>query len=68
MSSLDDKGSEKKATAVEHDLYGGEDAGDAIYNAKAHILNAAIQEVGMGWYQVRFSCFSSCSTSYCLNE
>lgn len=27
---------------------------DPVYQAKARILNAAIQEIGMGKYQVRF--------------
>ena len=26
-------------------------ATDPVYEAKAHLLNAAIQEIGMGWYQ-----------------
>jgi hypothetical protein len=30
-----------------------DDAVDPIYKAKAHILNNALQEIGMGKYQVR---------------
>lgn len=37
-----------------HDIYdGAEDAVDPVYQAKARILNAAFQEIGMGKYQVR---------------
>lgn len=36
-----------------HDIYEGEDlAVDTVYYAKARILNAAFQEIGMGKYQV----------------
>ena len=36
------------------DVYFGEESGvDPVYYAKARILNGAIQEIGMGKYQVR---------------
>ncbi|EKG17366.1 General substrate transporter [Macrophomina phaseolina MS6] len=47
--------------ADEHDDAPGDDIGveapipkgelDSVYEAKARVLNAAIQEIGMGWYQ-----------------
>ena len=38
----------------EDDIFSGEDAAvDPVYHAKARILNAAFQEIGMGKYQVR---------------
>lgn len=38
------------------DVYDGEESGvDPVYYAKARILNDAIQEIGMGKYQVRSS-------------
>lgn len=38
------------------DIFDGEDANvvDPVYQAKARVLNAAFQEMGMGRYQVRF--------------
>ena len=33
-------------------LYFNETVGDPIYQAKAHVLNQAIQEIGMEKYQV----------------
>ena len=37
-----------------HDVFDGEeDAVDPVYHAKAKVLNAAFQEIGMGKYQVR---------------
>ncbi|VDB96955.1 unnamed protein product [Peniophora sp. CBMAI 1063] len=33
------------------DLYGDEGTVDPVYQAKAHVLNQAIQEIGMGKYQ-----------------
>ena len=35
------------------DLYEDEGSVDPVYQAKAHVLNQAIQEIGMGKYQVR---------------
>ena len=40
-------------TKVQEDLY-EEGSIDPIYQAKAHVLNRAIQEIGMGRYQVCF--------------
>ena len=41
--------------AESRDVYDGEESGvDPIYHAKARILNQAIQEIGMGKYQVRY--------------
>ena len=37
------------------DLYEDEGSVDPVYQAKAHVLNQAIQEIGMGKYQVRLS-------------
>lgn len=34
------------------DLYEGDDEKDRVYQAKIRILNHAIQEIGMGKYQV----------------
>lgn len=39
---------------AEEDLF-EEGAVDAVYQAKARVLNAAVREVGMGKYQVRCS-------------
>ena len=37
-----------------HDVFDGENlAVDPVFHAKANVLNAAIQEIGMGKYQVR---------------
>ena len=37
-----------------HDVFEEGDSGiDPVYQAKAHLLNEAIQEIGMGKYQVR---------------
>lgn len=41
------------STELQKDLY-DDDTVDPIYRAKAHILNEAIQEIGMGKYQVCF--------------
>lgn len=39
------------------DVYDEEESGvDPVYQAKARILNDAFQEIGMGKYQVGFSC------------
>ena len=39
--------------AESKDVYDGEDSGvDPVYYAKARLLNQAIQEIGMGRYQV----------------
>ena len=45
---------EAKAIPVDtHDVFGEEESGvDPVYQAKAHILNEAFQEIGMGRYQV----------------
>ena len=44
----------------EDDIFSGEDAAvDPVYHAKARILNAAFQEIGMGKYQVRLLPWSS---------
>lgn len=38
------------------DVYYGEESGvDPVYYAKARILNSAMQEIGMGKYQVRLT-------------
>jgi hypothetical protein len=59
-SSESDRDSEKiPATAIQaetKDLY-TDDAVDPTYQAKARILNNAIQEIGMGKYQVGSVCF-----------
>ena len=34
---------------------------DPVYQAKARVLNAAIQDMGMGKYQVRPSCLWCCN-------
>lgn len=40
-----------------HDMYEGDDSAvDPVYQAKAHILNDAFQEIGMGRYQVCVYC------------
>lgn len=37
-----------------NDIYGEEESGvDPVYQAKARVLNDALQEIGMGKYQVR---------------
>ncbi len=41
--------------AETHDVYTEEESGiDPVYQAKARILNDALQEIGMGKYQVSF--------------
>jgi hypothetical protein len=35
------------------DIFSGSASLDPVYEAKARILNSAIQEIGMGKYQVR---------------
>ena len=52
--SGDVEGGTALAVKVEyHDIYDGEDSAvDPVYYAKARVLNAAIQEIGMGKYQV----------------
>lgn len=38
----------------DNDIYSDESAGlDRVYHVKARLLNTAIQEIGMGKYQVR---------------
>ena len=45
---------EKTVYVDMHDIFDGEEnAVDPVYQAKARILNAAFQEIGMGRYQVR---------------
>jgi hypothetical protein len=34
-----------------------EDAVDGVYRAKMHVVNDAMQQIGMGRYQVRCSCY-----------
>ena len=49
-----------------HDIFDGDGlAVDPVYYRKAHILNAAIQEIGMGKYQVRTTTLSvaECTTN-----
>lgn len=42
------------------DVYGEDDSGvDPVYQAKARILNDALQDIGMGRYQVRSELRSS---------
>ena len=45
-----------------NDIY-EEGSVDPVYQAKARLLNAAIQEIGMGRYQVRALCLNQCSCS-----
>ena len=49
-------------TPAAEDLF-EEGSVDPVYQAKARVLNAAIQEIGMGKYQVshKFDRFKSCS-------
>jgi hypothetical protein len=55
----DVKNTDEKKSAQERgrtqvtDLLAGEGAVDAVYHAKARVLNDALQEIGMGKYQVR---------------
>ena len=56
--SLDNKnhdveGAKPKFRVETQDVYDEEDSGiDPVYQAKARILNDALQEIGMGKYQV----------------
>lgn len=47
----DDKASAHEIKADTKNIY-TDDAIDPIYQAKGHILNDALQEIGMGKYQV----------------
>ena len=47
-----------KTQAVTEDVYTDDDV-DAIYEAKARILNDALQEIGMGKYQVGYILFNT---------
>jgi hypothetical protein len=47
-----DRNSEKNNIAAETENIYTDDAVDPIYQAKARILNDALQEIGMGKYQV----------------
>ena len=49
---------------AEEDLF-EEGAVDAVYQAKARVLNAAVREIGMGRYQVR--CIFACSAERCAD-
>jgi len=51
-SSGSDRNSEKNRVAAETENIYTDDAIDPIYQAKARILNDALQEIGMGKYQV----------------
>ena len=42
----------QSAVVAKEDLH-DEGSVDTVYQAKAHILNQALQEIGMGRYQVR---------------
>ena len=57
MSHSDEKKSETSVQAHEatNDIYSIDDTPglDRVYHAKARLLNSAIQEIGMGKYQVR---------------
>jgi hypothetical protein len=44
---------EPSAVLVKEDLH-DEGSVDPVYQAKARLLNYALQEIGMGRYQVRF--------------
>ena len=48
------------------DLY-DDDSVDPVYRAKAHLLNKAVIEIGMGRYQVRILTGSVFSLLTCLN-
>ena len=48
------------------DLY-DDDSVDPVYRAKAHLLNKAVIEIGMGRYQVRMLTGSVFSILTCLN-
>ena len=53
-SRLDQKGELYPDTPASSTIDLFEDGSvDPVYQAKAHVLNAAIQEIGMGKYQVR---------------
>jgi hypothetical protein len=51
-SSGSDRNSEKSHVVAETENIYTDDAVDPIYQAKARILNNALQEIGMGKYQV----------------
>ena len=48
------------------DLY-DDDSVDPVYRAKAHLLNKAVIEIGMGRYQVRTLIDSAFNLLTCLN-
>ena len=61
MSHSDEKKSETSIQVYEtSDIYSLDEAPgvDRVYHAKARLLNNALQEVGMGRYQVRFELHS----------
>ena len=65
----DPSGDVEDATMVhieDHDIFDGEDAAiDPVYQAKARVLNAAFQEIGMGKYQVRPYASELCPPASC---
>ena len=48
---LDTRQNNDSDSELQKDIY-DDDTVDPVYRAKAHILNEAIQEIGMGRYQV----------------
>ena len=67
----DPSGDVEGATIIhveEHDVFSGEDSAvDPVYQAKARVLNAAFQEIGMGKYQVRASeTMCTCHSHQCV--
>lgn len=54
-SASTDQVSVREIQADTENIY-TDDAVDPIYQAKARILNDALQEIGMGKYQVCFDC------------
>ncbi len=61
-SSRDLDGTVKTAQVELYDIFeGDENAVDPVYHAKARVLNAAFQEIGMGRYQVRYGSLPRCA-------
>jgi hypothetical protein len=50
-----------KLESTDSDIYARSASLDPIYEAKARVLNNAIQEIGMGKYQVCFRSFFICN-------
>ena len=65
-SSSDDV--EAKVRVNAHDVFDEEEAGiDPVYQAKARLLNEALQDIGMGRYQVRPVSSRTVKTSFKLS-